>query len=265
MLSSSSFISDNENVTIQNSFPHFRIFSSSTFSWISFLSGPTSTPPSRRIFLSSVRISPSFCSPWKSCFIHSSSTDMTRENCISLQIFSAFSASSMQMSAPFSAPTEVPATAAIFTPASLSAFHAPIWYAPLAPPPSSTSPYSFVRSINGLIRFTSLKIMKPVCSLIDIALVNTRPLHISQYTLLCIKMQVFCINLHSLLHTDDSFQPYSSNPLLCSAFSPRASALCRAAQGQTYTSRLVCLSCTARRMAELLLHINIVTLKVSSV
>ena len=37
------------------------------------------------------------------------------------------------MSAPLRAPTEVPATASIFTPASRSAFQAPIWYAPFAP------------------------------------------------------------------------------------------------------------------------------------
>ena len=63
------------------------------------------------------------------------------------QISSAFPRSSMQIRAPFNAPTDVPATPFIFMPASRSAFQTPIWYAPLAPPPSKTIPYSFSRSI----------------------------------------------------------------------------------------------------------------------
>ena len=50
--------------------------------------------------------------------------------------------SPIQRKAPFKAPTEAPATAPIRIPASVTAFKAPIWYAPLAPPPSKTTPYS---------------------------------------------------------------------------------------------------------------------------
>src|SRR5699024_5575954 len=76
---------------------------------------------------------------------------MTFENVISSQTRSASPTSPIQINAPFSAPTDVPAIPLIRTPASRSAFHAPIWYAPLAPPPSSTSPYSFDKSITGFI------------------------------------------------------------------------------------------------------------------
>ena len=51
---------------------------------------------------------------------------MTLEKVIFSQIFSARSRSPMQTSAPFKAPTDVPATALILTPASRIAFHAPI-------------------------------------------------------------------------------------------------------------------------------------------
>ena len=125
ILRSSSFISDTENVKRQNSFPHFLIFSSSTTSWINSLSGVISIPPSASFFQRPFKISLMDASPSKNCSINSS-TSITRENAISFQICPAFSRSPIQTRAPFRAPTEVPATALIFTPASERARHAPI-------------------------------------------------------------------------------------------------------------------------------------------
>ena len=52
--------------------------------------------------------------------------DMTFENVMLFQMSCAFFRSSIQIKAPFNAPTDVPATAWIRIPASFSAFHAPI-------------------------------------------------------------------------------------------------------------------------------------------
>ena len=126
MLKSSSLNSDTENVSRQNSLPQFRIASSSTVSWISLRKGVTSTPPSFSILRPSFRNSFIVVSFRNRRSIHSSSTSMTVEKVISFQISSAFPTSPIQIRAPFNAPTEVPATALILTPASARAFHAPI-------------------------------------------------------------------------------------------------------------------------------------------
>ena len=89
-----------ENVSRQNSIPDPLIFFSSTISWIIFLSGVISIPPSDSLFFISEITSPSVFSLLNNRSIHTSSTSITRENVISLQIFSACFTPPMQINAP---------------------------------------------------------------------------------------------------------------------------------------------------------------------
>src|SRR5579859_4236752 len=64
-----------------------------------------------------------------------------RRNLFSFQIISAGPSLPFATRTAFKAPTDVPAIAVNRSkPISWRAFHAPIWYAPLNPPPARTSP-----------------------------------------------------------------------------------------------------------------------------
>ena len=73
----------------------------------------------------------------------------------SVQADSASPALSIAIKVAFTAPTDVPEIAAkSVTPCFRSALQQPIWYAPFAPPPVSTSPIRF--------RLSSRRVMKPL-------------------------------------------------------------------------------------------------------